>query len=359
MGVSEPRRHIVLASQGRIATLILSRSPFSPSDLEALEKEAAHYQHNILISPRVKPVSETLNNMMTASGRAELEQYTSGLNFDLTPPTDDRPFFFNQLPFNKPLQVLKFAYNEVGRDTGGGGVRAGNLVATATLMILFVVSLGLVLVTIVLPIRPAIKDVGDKLVTGGTLYFLLIGIGFMMVEIGLLQRMSVFLGHPIYSLSVLLFTLILATGGGSLLSDRLKLDSQAKFAIWAVFTGVYIMALPLWLGDVFQTFESTRLLVRATLCVATIAPAGLLMGFGFPTGMRLISSVDRRPTPWFWGINGAAGVLASIVAVVCSMAFGISLTLTVGAICYLLLIPTTFLWLRGIHSAGQKVHSAA
>ena len=67
------------------------------------------------------------------------------------------------------------------------------------------------------------------------------------------------------------------------------------------------------------------------------------MGFAFPTGMRLISAVDRRPTPWFWGINGAAGVLASVLAVATSIAFGINATLAVGAVCYLLLIPTAML----------------
>ena len=74
-------------------------------------------------------------------------------------------------------------------------------------MILFVISLGLVVVSILIPLRHAVRDVGGRLAVGGTLYFLLIGIGFMMIEIGLLQRMSVFLGHPVYSLSVLLFTL--------------------------------------------------------------------------------------------------------------------------------------------------------
>jgi hypothetical protein len=64
-----------------------------------------------------------------------------------------------------------------------------------------------------------------------------------------------------------------------------------------------------------------------------------LMGFGFPTGMRLVSTIDRTPTPWFWGISGAAGVLASAGAVATSIAFGISTTLTMGAICYFLLLP--------------------
>ena len=92
-----------------------------------------------------------------------------------------------------------------------------------------------------------------------------------------------------------------------------------------------------------EAFDSASLGIRALVSVATIAPAGVLLGFGFPTGMRLISAIDRRPTPWFWGVNGAAGTLASTVAVASSIAFGISTTLTIGAVCYLLLIPTSFL----------------
>ena len=67
------------------------------------------------------------------------------------------------------------------------------------------------------------------------------------------------------------------------------------------------------------------------------------MGFGFPTGMRLITAVDRKPTPWFWGINGASGVLASAAAVGCSIAYGVGTTLTLGAVCYFLLIPAALI----------------
>jgi hypothetical protein len=99
------------------------------------------------------------------------------------------------------------------------------------------------------------------------------------------------------------------------------------------------MVLPFSLTELFAAFNSADLSVRIALCVASIAPAGLLLGFGFPTGMRLIASIDQRPTPWFWGINGAAGVLASIAAITISLALGISATLTLGALCYFLLIP--------------------
>jgi hypothetical protein len=349
-GITEPHRHVILATQKSIATLVLSRTPFSPTDLRVLQNVVSDYEHRLLVSPTVTPNSNILFNIVKASDRERLDRYTSGFRFDLTPPTDDRPFFFNQMRLDRPIQALKVAKERVGQSSSRGGVRDGNLVATATLMILFCVSLVLVLATIVIPLRHAVKDVGGKLAIGGTMYFLFIGIGFMMVEIGLLQRTSVFLGHPIYSLSILLFTLILATGLGSLLSDKLPLDSRPKFAAWAVLAAGYIMVLPLWFSVVFPAFDSATLLIRAALCIVTIAPAGVLMGFAFPTGMRLISLVDRRPTPWFWGINGAAGVLASIIAVACSIAFGISITLFVGGVFYLLLIPTalSFLWLGSL-----------
>ena len=154
--------------------------------------------------------------------------------------------------------------------------------------------------------------------------------------------MSVFLGHPIYSLSIVLFAMILTTGLGSLLSERILLGRRAAFAAWALMTAGYLLTLPLATRAVGQTFDSASLPVRAALSVALIAPAGLLMGWGFPTGIRLVAAVDTRPTPWFWGINGAAGVFASILAVAVSIALGISATLVIGAACYALLIPAAY-----------------
>jgi len=333
-GISDPRRHIFLTSSGRIATLILSRSPFAPHSLATLESAAAAMGYTVLLSPNAESASEVLRNVLASRTRAELDRYTATLELDLTPSTDERPFFFNQLPLYHPFKTLRVALTQVGT-----GVTSGNLLATATLVILFTVSAVLVVATIVIPLRPALTDVGSKLVLGGTTYFFLIGLGFMSIEIGLLQRLSVFLGHPIYALSIVLFSMILATGIGSMLSDRLPLDDRTTFILWAVLLGGYLCTLPLWLPGVTAAFESAILVIRAVLCVLVIGPAGVLMGYGFPTGMRLISAIDRTPTPWFWGINGAAGVLASILAVACSIAFGISMTLLIGALCYLLLIP--------------------
>jgi SAM-dependent methyltransferase len=355
VGAQTPRDHIFLAASERVATLVLSREPLSPEHVRVLEVAAGEMSYNVLITPRQEPEAEVLRAIVAAESEAELWRYTESLERDLTPPTDERPFFFNQLPLRDPLQTVRLAVGIT--DTS---ILRGNLDATATLVILFLVSAGLVLATIVIPLRPAIRDVGRRLAWGGTAYFLLIGVGFMMVEIGLLQRMGVFLGHPIYSLSIVLFSLILATGVGSMISDRLPLDSRGRLVGWALLTGSYLLALPFWTPSVLLAFDSATLLVPAGLCVLMIAPAGLLMGYGFPTGMRLISAVNRKPTPWFWGINGAAGVLAASLAVALSIALGIGTTYMIGAICYLLLIPAAMsITGFGRSAAGRTCHASA
>jgi hypothetical protein len=191
------------------------------------------------------------------------------------------------------------------------GVVSGNLHATGALVLIIVLSAVLVTVTIVLPLRRSVRIVERRLAIWGTAYFLLIGAGFMFVEIGLIQRISVFLGHPVYALSIGLFSIILATGLGSFASERIALDTTPRLILWAVILAGYIAPLPSGFPILTARFESAEITARALICVVAILPAGILMGFGFPAGMRLVNLIDSRPTPWFWGVNGAAGVLAS------------------------------------------------
>ncbi|MEQ9640335.1 MAG: hypothetical protein RIM84_09975 [Alphaproteobacteria bacterium] len=336
-GAAHPKDHIYLAASGRIATLVLSRDGFAADELAALKQTVARMRFKPLIEPDAQPASDVLARIVNARDLTALQDFTGSFRLDLTPSRDERPFFFNQLPLHDAAEVAAMVFS--GR---AAGVGRGNLVATNTLVTLFLISLMLVFAAIYIPLRHTLADVGARLAAGGSAYFMLIGIGFMVVEIGLLQRFSVFLGHPIYALAIVLFSLILSAGLGSMLSDRCPMDRRGALAIWAVATAAYVFAQTVWLPPLLLDFDSAGLAGRGLLTVAAILPAGLLMGFGFPTGMRLVAAHDTRPTPWFWGINGASGVFASAVAVACSIAYGIGTTLTVGAVCYLLLIPAAF-----------------
>jgi hypothetical protein len=343
LGVQDPRQHLFVAASGSIATLVMARSPLRDDALAALRQAAATYDYAILLQPDQTAASPLLDSIASAPDGVALIRATENSYLDLSPPTDARPFFFNQLRLDRIVGQDLFSV------AARPGVYGGNLSATLTLAMLILISALLVAATIIFPLRSTLRDAATALTFGGTLYFALIGIGFMMSEIGLLQRISVFLGHPVYALSVVLFSLILSTGIGSLVSERAPLDGTAKLGAWAVLTSVYLFTLPAWLPEVLLALESSGLLMRAGLAVLVLTPAGFLMGFGFPTGMRLVSRIDSRPTPWFWGINGAAGVLAASVAVLTSIEFGIDTTLRIGALCYLVLPgPALLLARRGV-----------
>src|SRR5260370_40775355 len=126
---------------------------------------------------------------------------------------------------------------------------------------LVVISIALVAATIIVPLRPTVKEAGWQLAVGGTSYFALIGVGFMMVEIALLQRMSVFLGHPVYALSVVLFSLILWTGFGSMASERVRLAGAGKLLAWSVASAAYLFALPLWLPPLLVDLAGSHFFV--------------------------------------------------------------------------------------------------
>jgi hypothetical protein len=345
LGVADPKQHLFMGSSGSVATLVLSRSPLSEQALSGLRGAASTYAFSVLLDPQEQAVSPLLERIVSAPDRNALQRATEASYLDLSAPTDARPFFFNQLRLDRLLDQNVFTL------ASRPGVYGGNLSATLTLAILILISAVLVAATIIIPLRSTVSATASTLTISGTAYFGLIGIGFMMTEIALLQRISVFLGHPVYALSVVLFSLILSTGLGSLLSERVSLDSSAKLIGWSVLTSLYLLALPWWLPEVLLRLESASLLLRASLAVLVLAPAGLLMGFGFPTGMRLVSMIDERPTPWFWGINGAAGVLAASVAVLTSIEFGIDTTLQIGATCYLLLPGPALLLARGVQTA--------
>jgi hypothetical protein len=109
--------------------------------------------------------------------------------------------------------------------------------------------------------------------------------------------------------------------------------------VWAGILAAYLVAMNLTLPSLFQSTTGQERTVRIAVTLAAILPMGFLFGFAFPTGIRLVSAIDEGPTPWFWGINGATGVLASVLGVIISIAFGIDVSIYLSAICYLALIP--------------------
>ncbi|MFO7564734.1 MAG: hypothetical protein R6X02_18970 [Enhygromyxa sp.] len=344
-GVEDPRAHLILLQNFEVATLLLSPTPFSKADVDAMQRAAVKFGFTMLATPRRGPLHEgPLQELWAVDDQAALWTWARAQELDLTPPTDDRPFFFNTL---KPGTWLSDP--ELVDDLDVSFL--GNLQATQTLVYATLVSVLLTLVTIVGPLlarRGELREVPRADLFAATAYFALIGLGFMFVEIGLLSRLNVFLGHPTVALAVLLGGIILFTGIGSIASSKLAVERGGPLArLFVLIPFVLVTIAVLASGPLTQAFVSSGMGVRVIVGIATVAIPALGMGLGFPLGLRLVQrrrELDGGPElgPWLWGINGAAGVCASGLALGCSMVWGVPVTLGVGAGCYLLLLGCTW-----------------
>ena len=187
--------------------------------------------------------------------------------------------------------------------------------------------------------------VGPLLVSGSELrgshwprwlaYFGMLGAGFMLIEVALLQRFVLLLGHPVYSLTVTLFSVLLGTGIGSLISRRIahpQLRRTMQFVLLGI-AGVAILAI-VGLPPIIRSAISASHAARIALTVMLITPAGVLMGMPLPAGIRLMTVSHSALVPWAWGMNGALSVIGATLAVFIAMNWGFSATLLTGAAVY-------------------------
>ncbi len=333
-GVKDAKKHIVLVNSANIATLVISKSPFTQEQLAAIEKESLEKDFQIVLIPNKPAPDSILGKLISAKNTEELHDISDQEFFDVSPSTDMRPFFFNQARLTQPVEVAKLALKPLEE---GHYVSMGQAKATFNLYLIIVFSAIMVALVIILPLLKTVENKTSKFVMSGTLYFMLIGLGFMFMEISLLQALGVFLGHPIYGLSVVLFSLIISAGIGSLISEKFSLNTLPRQIIWCLITCGYGILMSYSLKDIFYSYAEVDIATRVLISIAIMSPAGLLMGFGFPTGLRLTEQYDSRATAWFWGINGAAGVLGSSIAIALNIALGIDQTLIVAGACYALL----------------------
>lgn len=339
-GVAEPRRHLALAGVDNLSTLILSRTPLADPELSALRQTAGVHGFRFLVLPGERSTEPLLERLVGARTRAELEKAATDSALDYSPPTDDRPFFFNML---RPASWWRANSTALK----GTGVLAGNLQATETLVSIFGLVLLLALLTVVLPLLLLGKRHGlppGRFAAAAT-YFSLIGLGFMLAEIALMQRFSSLLGHPMLSLVVTLMSLILATGVGSYFSDRLELRTRTAAALIPVAMAAVVVAVAQLVGPLARWATPADLPARIAVVLALTVPLGLALGLAFPIGLRLLRRRSDAALSWMWGLNGAFGVVGSVLAAGLAIAYGISHCLALAAACYLALsVPAALLW---------------
>ncbi|MGB1254157.1 MAG: hypothetical protein ACPG8W_26335, partial [Candidatus Promineifilaceae bacterium] len=252
-GVETPQAHLVLVTRENIATLLLKRTPFTAGELADLEALSAEHGYALPVFPDRSAEHPALQKIITANSLSALNAAVANEPLNYTPPTDDQPYFFNMLRLTREgLQVDRY----------NSGVVSGNLNATLTLVLLIGVLVVIAIGTSLVPLW--LHDGGSAVLSGatmrrGALYFGLIGSAFMFVEIALIQRLSIFLSHPVYALGITLFTIIASTGVGSFLSERMPLHDRRLHWLIPLTTAVAILIVRFVLSPLLQSLESAEL----------------------------------------------------------------------------------------------------
>src|SRR5215510_6686136 len=337
IGVSDPRQHIMIVrkqdnseiGQYSVATILVSRRPFTDAEIDSLTDISSKMEFLPVLTPRFAERPEF--EAVATPGKYDELIRTYPLN--IAAPTDDTPFFFHMLRAGDLLKTS--TYQDMNRI---------NLKAVKVLGTLLGIVSGLSAIAIAAPLALR-RRVRQSHSVRLMIYFAAIGLAFMMVEIGQLERLVVFLGHPIYGLTVVLFVLLLSSSVGSLYSHRIG----GRIWLLPLVVASFIFVGPLFTRALVAASTPLRILVSA----AMLFPSGFFMGMAVPLGIKKAGLAhDGAPTAWYWGINGAFSVISSVLAVVVAVFWGVTMTLLVGLAAYV--IALIALAPRGMKVTGQE-----
>lgn len=333
----DPSDRLAIIQHDRVATFLLKKTPFTALERQTLLDAAARLGFAVLYMPgtETRTFGDNRDDYARLVHAPDRHAFYAKYPLDVTPTTDDRPFFFHTTKLRNHsfvAPVLRLFGVHTERQVNPGAWATGGLTA---LLVLLAISSFLIVLFILGPLA---------MTSGGALghgwlrslaYFACLGGAFMLIEVALLQRFVLLLGHPVYSLTVTLFSLLLGTGLGSVLSRRIGHAGVRRSAIFACM-GVAVIAL-LWgsvLPMIVQAAIAWPLALRIALAVALMMPAGMVMGVPLPAGVRLLAATQPQLVAWAWGMNGALSVLGAILAVFIAMNWGFSVTLLCGAALY-------------------------
>jgi len=346
IGAANPRNHIIVVecaarpmpSNGPVgvATILVSKEPFSADDLELLQKLTGRMRFEIILSPQ-QAVDATSAKLASGKGLDELVKTLPGR---IEAPTDDSPFFLCN------FEVRDVFYSLLGKHSP----LVRRATSEETLGAMFIAVTLLTILCVLVPLF----STGRNPPTGGAtplfLFFVAIGAGFMLVEVSQLQRLMIFLGHPTFSLSTVLFTLLLSSGLGSYSTG---ITDHAGSRLWPVTRLLALLAALALFGfltpHAVATFSSAGTPARILVAAVILSPLGFFMGMAFPLGMMAASAQSEALTPWLWGLNGATSVLASVVAFLIVLGSGVTAAFWTGFACYLIAL---FSYLWAVRSKG-------
>ena len=328
VGEKDAWRHLIVGREGSVEgwgardTVLIARRPFRGEDLDRARAMMAAAGMQTVYVPGV----DVRNPFYDLLHSSDPGQYERNYTFDITPVNDNRPFFFYTV---QPRDLWNFVKSASDK-TADYKVNK----AVPLLFALMAVSLVATLVILLLP--PLV--LGTRLprqrgVLGFLFYFLFIGCGYILIEVGLIQKFVLFLGHPTYALTVVIFSMLISSGWGSYWSRGAGAQERRLIKVLGCVALLAALLAPV-LSSLLTALVWLPLPVKMALTVVLIAPLGFLMGMPFPAGLERLERWHAPSIRWAWALNAAASVLGSVGALVCTIYLGLIQTLLIGGLFY-------------------------
>jgi hypothetical protein len=328
LGEHDYRRHIIVSRQGdprgigALDTVIVARKPLTAADIDrARTAFAAGVQY-----PIYYPGSDMKNHFRDYLLSANPTEYQRTYQFDISPVADNRPFFFYSV---QPRDIWSFLHL---------ASEAVDVKINKTVPVLFALTGVSVLATLLILLAPPVV-LGTKLpkqagVRGFLLFFLFIGAGYILIEVALIQKFVLFLGHPTYALTVVIFSMLVSSGIGSFASRRIIAGDEGRLIKLLGVAALLAAVMGGVTGPLLTALVGLPVPLKMLFTVLLIAPLGFVMGMPFPTGLRRLEQWHAPSVRWAWSLNAASSVLGSIGALVCAIYLGLVQTLIVGGLFY-------------------------
>ena len=336
LGESEYARHVMvlrensqnIAGWGAQDTVLISRKPFTDADVALAKRELEGQPIEAIYMPGDAAKNPFGELLLTKDRKAFEENY----RFDISSVSDDRPFFFYTV---QPRDLWSFLLS-AGASTSSADYKINK--AVPLLYGLMAVSLAATLLILLLP-RVVLGSRLPK--DAGTLrflaYFAAIGVGYILIQVALIQKFVLFLGHPTYALWVIIFSMLVSSGIGSYFSKRF-ITSLSSWTYTLIAIAVLVVVVAFLATPVTQALVGLSLTAKILITVAGIAPLAFFMGMPFPAGLSLLERVHQESVRWAWALNASSSVLGSASAIFIAIYAGLKVTLIAGGICYLLAI---------------------
>jgi hypothetical protein len=329
LGEPEAWRNVIVGREGTVAgwgardTVLISREPFSATDLARARSMMAAAGIEVIYLPGLD-IANPFHDLLHSPNP---EQYERSYTFDITAVNDNRPFFFYTVQARDLWNFWKSASR----------ASADFKVNKAVPLLFAVAAVSLAATALLLLLPPAL--LGERLpgregVRGFLLYFVFIGCGYLLIEVALIQKFVLFLGHPTYALTVVIFSMLLASGLGSYFSGRLLVNREGRLI---KILGCVALCAALWawiLSAVLPAMVGLPLPLKISMTILLIAPLGFMMGMPFPAGLERLEAWHPPAVRWAWSLNAGASVLGSVGALVCCIYLGLIQTLIVGGLLY-------------------------